>query len=122
MRCARAVKAEWKSADDLLNFWSTDYGDDAALKQLLMKKLDPKKMLANGLLKLIFLFRRKDTGIHQIHYRVSPTTPLGKMKKIIAEKVNKPFPVFFFKGHQIWDDETPMSLQMKNDDTIYVVF
>ncbi len=118
------MKAEWKSADDLLNFWSTDYGDDAALKQLLMKKLDPKKdkkMVANGSLQLIVSYTRDDTVIH---FRVSPITPLGKMMKMFAEKVGQPVSrlVFFFKGHQIMDDETPMSLQMKNDDVIHALF
>jgi hypothetical protein len=48
IRVAEAVCAEWKTVEDSVRFWSTDYGDDQLTKLLLMKKLqlaqeDPSK-------------------------------------------------------------------------------
>jgi hypothetical protein len=42
-RVAVTVSAEWKSVDDSVRFWSTDYGDDQLTKLLLMKKLQLAK-------------------------------------------------------------------------------
>ncbi len=114
-RCARAVKAEWKSADDLLNFWSTDYGDDAALKQLLMKKLDPKKdkkKLADKYIKLRVVHVLDNS---EIFFRLKKNTPFWRLRKSFAERVGQPESSldFYFKDKMIRDDETPMSLQMK---------
>ncbi len=116
------MKAEWKSADDLLNFWSTDYGDDPVLKQLLMKKLDPKKenkKLADEYIKLLVVYVQ---GRSVILFRVSQSIQLGKVKKSFAEKVGQPVSSleFSFEGQEIMDDETPMSCHMKNDDRIRV--
>jgi hypothetical protein len=43
IRVAVTVSAEWKSVDDSVRFWSTDYGDDQLMKLLLMKKLQLAK-------------------------------------------------------------------------------
>jgi hypothetical protein len=43
IRVAVTVSAEWKSVDDSVRFWSTDYGDDQLTKLLLMKKLQLAK-------------------------------------------------------------------------------
>jgi hypothetical protein len=46
-RVAVTVSAEWKSVDDSVRFWSTDYGDDQLTKLLLMKKLQLAREKAN---------------------------------------------------------------------------
>ncbi len=43
IRVAVTVSAEWKTVDDSVRFWSTDYGDDQLTKLLLMKKLQLAK-------------------------------------------------------------------------------
>ena len=38
-RCVAAVKKEWKSADDCVKFWLTDYNDDTLTKLALMQRM-----------------------------------------------------------------------------------
>jgi hypothetical protein len=47
IRVAVTVSAEWKTVDDSVRFWSTDYGDDQLTKLLLMKKLQLAKEKGN---------------------------------------------------------------------------
>jgi hypothetical protein len=39
VRCALAVKQEWRSAEDCIKFWSTDYKDNSTDKMTLMQQL-----------------------------------------------------------------------------------
>ena len=75
-----AVKAEWKCADDLLRFWSTDYNDDDTTKQLLMKKLKPPSMLVLA----------EVSDDLKFFFECEPSSLMGKFKKDIADNLGKP--------------------------------
>ena len=59
---------------------------------------------------------------NEIHFRVKMTTAMGKLKKSYSERVGVPVTSlrFLFDGKRINDDETPNSLEMKQDDEIEV--
>ena len=38
-RLVLAVKKEWRSADDCVKFWLTDYNDDTLAKMALMQRM-----------------------------------------------------------------------------------
>ena len=67
MRGVRGVSREWTSPVDCVKFWSADYKDDSAAKQLLMEKMAlncpkcPKEgLLVPGLtMKIYFLYQDK---------------------------------------------------------------
>ena len=67
MRGVRGVSREWTSPVDCVKFWSADYKDDSAAKQLPMEKMAlkcpkcPKKgLLVPGLtMKIYFLYQDK---------------------------------------------------------------
>lgn len=58
----------------------------------------------------------------EVHFKVKPTTSMGKLKKSYAERQGIPVTSlrFLFDGRRINDDESPAKLDMENDDTIEV--
>ena len=59
---------------------------------------------------------------NEIHFRVSMTTQMGKLKKSYSERVGVPGSSlrFLFDGRQINDNDTPKQLEMEQDDVIEV--
>jgi hypothetical protein len=116
-RCARAVKAEWKSADDLLRFWSTDYGDDAASKQLLMKRLKP---VENDLDYITVKMRSVN---HKLRIRMKKGTMMARLMRGYAKWVGRPCHTLRFKygGRDLNINDTPESLEMQDGCVVTIV-
>ena len=59
---------------------------------------------------------------NEIHFRVKMTTAMGKLKKSYSERIGSPITSlrFLFDGKRINDEETPKSIEMKQDNLIEV--
>ncbi len=117
-RCARAVKAEWKSADDLLRFWSTDYGDDAASKQLLMKRLKPVESEPKYIIiKMVSVFQQN------INFRMERSTVMANLMRSYGRLVGQPLHTLRFKygGRGLNGNDTPESLGMQDGCVVNIV-
>ena len=58
----------------------------------------------------------------ELHFKVKPTTKMGKMKNAYSEKVGVAVTSlrFMFGGRRIGDNETAKSLGLQDDDVIEV--
>lgn len=63
-----------------------------------------------------------DQDGNDILFAVKMTAAIGKLKRSYSERVGVPIKSlrFFFDGNRINDEETPNSLEMKQDDVIEV--
>jgi hypothetical protein len=116
-RCARAVKAEWKTVDDCLRFWATDYNDDEASKLLLIRKLNEGAAVHSGsmITIVIFYYEKGHMIIDKVvEMRVFESQSMACLKKSYAQLVSYPVEsiVFRYKGRKVRDSETPASLGM----------
>jgi hypothetical protein len=117
-RCARAVKAEWTSANDVLRFWSTDYGDDAASKQLLMKRLEPVKKDRD------YIIVKMRSVNHKLRVRVKKKgSIMATLMMCYANRVGRPLHTLRFKygGRGLNGNDTPESLEMKDGPVVTIV-
>jgi hypothetical protein len=117
-RCARAVKAEWKSADDLIRFWSTDYDDDAAFKQLLMRRLKPVENDPD------YITVKIRSVNHEIRLRVKKKgTRMATLMSRYANLVGRPLHPQRFKygGRGLNANDTPESLEMQDGSVVTIV-
>jgi hypothetical protein len=117
-RCARAVKAEWKSANDVLRFWSTDYDDDAAAKQLLMKRLEPGKKDRD------YIIVKMRSVNHKLRLRVKKKgSIMATLMMSYANQVGRPLHTLRFKygGRGLNGNDTPESLGLQDGCVVTVV-
>ncbi len=123
-RCAKAVKAEWKTVDDCLRFWDTDYNDDEASKLLLIRKLKEGAGVHSGSMITIFIvyFEQGDVRIDQkVEMKVFDSQSMACLKKSFAQLVSYPVEsmVFLYKIRKVRDSETPASLGMTDGSIIH---
>jgi hypothetical protein len=112
-----AVKAEWKTVDDCLRFWATDYHDDEASKLLLIRKLKEGAGFHSGGMITIFIvyFKKGEMMIdEEVEMRVFESQSMACLKKSFAQLVSYPVEsmVFLYKARKVRDSETPASLGM----------
>ncbi len=105
-RCAKAVKAEWKTVDDCLRFWATDYHDDEASKLLLIRKLkEGAGGVHSGTMITIYILYSKHGEMRmridqKVKMRVFDSQSMACLKKSYAQLVSYPVEsmLFFFKS------------------------
>jgi hypothetical protein len=128
-RCARAVKAEWKTVDDCLRFWTTDYNDDEASKLILIRKLKEGTGNHSGSMITIYILyiykfgemRMRNRMDEKVEMRVFDSQSMACLKKSYAQLVSYPVEsiVFMYKGRRVRDSETPASLGMVDRSIIH---
>jgi hypothetical protein len=123
-RCARAVKAEWKTVDDCLRFWDTDYNDDEASKLILIRKLKEGAGVHSGSMLTIFIvyFEKGEMMINEeVEMRVFESQSMACLKKSYAHIVSCPVDslLFLYKGREVRDSETPAALGMVDRSIIH---
>jgi len=118
-----AVKAEWKTVDDCLRFWATDYNDDEASKLLLIRKLKEGAGVHPGSMITIFLLY---CGLgemidKEVEMTVFDSQSMACLKKSYAQLVSYPVEsmVFLYKVCKVRDSETPASLGMTDGSIIH---
>jgi hypothetical protein len=123
-RCAGAVKAEWKTVDDCLRFWATDYNDDEASKLLLIRKLKEEAGVHSGSMITIFIVYLEQNEMmidEKVEMRVFESQLMACLKKSVAQLVSQPVDplLFLYKGREVRDSETPAALGMVDRDIIH---
>ncbi len=119
-----AVKAEWKTVDDCLRFWATDYNDDEASKLLLIRKLKEGAAVHSGsMITIIILYYENDKMVihKKVEMRVFDSQSMACLKKSYAHIVSCPVDslLFLYKGREVWDSETPAALGMVDRSIIH---
>jgi hypothetical protein len=123
-RCAKAVKAEWKTVDDCLRFWATDYNDDEASKLLLIRKLNEGAAVHPGSMITIYILYYEKGNLRiaqEVEMRVFDSQSMACLKRSFAQLVSYPVEsmVFLYKVCKVRDSETPASLGMTDGSIIH---
>ncbi len=117
------MKAEWKTVDDCLRFWATDYNDDEASKLLLIRKLKEGAAVHSGSMITIFLLYcgHGEMIDKEVEMTVFDSQSMACLKKSYAQLVSYPVEsvVFLYKVRKVRDSETPASLGMVDRSIIH---
>ncbi len=118
------MKAEWKTVDDCLRFWATDYNDNEASKLLLIRKLKEGAAVHSGSMITIFiLYSIKGEMMvdEEVEMTVFESQSMACLKKSYAQLVFLPVDslLFEYKGRKVQDSETPAALGMVDRSIIH---
>jgi hypothetical protein len=119
-----AVKAEWKTVDDCLRFWDTDYNDDEASKLLLIRKMKEGAGVHPGSMITIFIMYSENGDLRvdeEVEMTVFDSQSMACLKQSYAQLVFQPVDsmLFLYKGREVRDSETPAALGMVDRSIIH---